>query len=124
MGEILFLAHRVPFPPDRGDKIRSHHILKRLARIAPVHVATFGDDDHDMQGQTAFGGDGGWSWREGAQNHTPAVAPTTPPSGWTSVAPIYDYPHSGTSSPVTVALKPSQTGPVLKQVLRPSRLHA
>ncbi len=47
MGEILFLAHRIPFPPDRGDKIRSHHVLKRLARIAPVHVATFADDDAD-----------------------------------------------------------------------------
>ncbi len=48
MSEILFIAHRIPFPPDRGDKIRSHHILKRLSRIAPVHVATFADDDHDL----------------------------------------------------------------------------
>lgn len=48
MTEILFLSHRIPFPPDRGDKIRSHHILKRLAGIAPVHVATFADDDRDM----------------------------------------------------------------------------
>lgn len=47
-GEILFLAHRIPFPPDRGDKIRSHHILNRLARIAPVHVATFADDPADL----------------------------------------------------------------------------
>jgi polysaccharide biosynthesis protein PslH len=46
--EILFLSHRIPFPPDRGDKIRSHHIVKRLARIAPVHIATFADDDADM----------------------------------------------------------------------------
>jgi polysaccharide biosynthesis protein PslH len=46
--EVLFLAHRIPFPPDRGDKIRSHHILKRLTRLAPVHVATFADDDADM----------------------------------------------------------------------------
>jgi sugar transferase (PEP-CTERM/EpsH1 system associated) len=42
-GEILFLAHRIPFPPDRGDKIRSHHILKALAELAPVHVATFAE---------------------------------------------------------------------------------
>ena len=48
MQEVLFLSHRIPFPPDRGDKIRSHHILKRIARIAPVHVATFADDDLDM----------------------------------------------------------------------------
>ena len=46
--EILFIGHRIPFPPNRGDKIRSHHILKRLARLAPVHVACFADDDADM----------------------------------------------------------------------------
>ncbi|HKT85382.1 MAG TPA: TIGR03087 family PEP-CTERM/XrtA system glycosyltransferase [Novosphingobium sp.] len=48
MGEILFLSHRIPFPPDRGDKIRSHNVLKALAQLAPVHVATFVDDDHDL----------------------------------------------------------------------------
>ncbi|MDD3799822.1 MAG: TIGR03087 family PEP-CTERM/XrtA system glycosyltransferase [Novosphingobium sp.] len=47
-GEVLFLAHRLPFPPDRGDKIRSHHILRRLAKIAPVHVATFADSAADL----------------------------------------------------------------------------
>lgn len=47
-GEILFLCHRVPFPPDRGDKIRSCHLLKRLAQVAPVHVGCFADDDRDM----------------------------------------------------------------------------
>lgn len=51
MGEILFLAHRIPFPPDRGDKIRSHHVLKALAQIAPVHVATFADDENDAEAQ-------------------------------------------------------------------------
>jgi len=48
MSEILFLAHRIPFPPDRGDKIRSHHVLKRLAQLGPVHVATFADVDSDI----------------------------------------------------------------------------
>lgn len=48
MREILFLAHRVPWPADRGDKIRSHHILKRLAQMAPVHVGAFADDARDM----------------------------------------------------------------------------
>lgn len=44
MGEILFLAHRVPWPPNRGDKIRSHHILRKLIAAAPVHIACFADD--------------------------------------------------------------------------------
>ena len=48
MGEILFLAHRIPFLPDRGDKIRSHHLLKALADIAPVHVGCFADTDGDL----------------------------------------------------------------------------
>ncbi len=48
-GEILFLAHRVPYPPNRGDKIRSWNILKALAKIAPVHVAALCDDADDLQ---------------------------------------------------------------------------
>jgi len=46
-GEILFLAHRIPWPPDRGDKIRSHHELRALAELAPVHVGCFADDARD-----------------------------------------------------------------------------
>jgi len=49
MGDILFLAHRMPFPPDRGDKIRSHHLLTALAQLAPVHVGCFGDSDADFE---------------------------------------------------------------------------
>jgi polysaccharide biosynthesis protein PslH len=48
MQEILFLAHRVPWPPDRGDKIRSHHILNKLKTLAPVHVGAFADDARDL----------------------------------------------------------------------------
>ncbi|WP_022682764.1 TIGR03087 family PEP-CTERM/XrtA system glycosyltransferase [Sphingobium bisphenolivorans] len=47
-GEILFLCHRIPFPPDRGDKIRSYHLLERMAELAPVHVGCFADDARDM----------------------------------------------------------------------------
>lgn len=46
MGGILFLAHRVPFPPDRGDRIRAHHQLKALARLGPVHVGCFAEGDN------------------------------------------------------------------------------
>ncbi len=48
MREILFLAHRIPWPADRGDKIRSHHILKRLCGMAPVHAGAFADDGRDL----------------------------------------------------------------------------
>ena len=43
MAQILFLAHRTPWPPDRGDRIRSHHILRELIGFAQVHVACLCD---------------------------------------------------------------------------------
>jgi len=61
MGEILFLAHRIPFPPDRGDKIRSFHILRHLCGLARVHLACFADDPGDaahLSGLRSALGDG------------------------------------------------------------------
>ncbi|HEX4693934.1 TIGR03087 family PEP-CTERM/XrtA system glycosyltransferase [Sphingomonas sp.] len=45
---VLFLAHRSPFPPDRGDKIRAYNILKYLAARTPVHLLAFADDKRDL----------------------------------------------------------------------------
>ena len=45
--ELLFLAHRIPFPPDRGDRIRSWHLLRELGRHARVHLATFTETEAD-----------------------------------------------------------------------------
>ncbi|WP_370462935.1 TIGR03087 family PEP-CTERM/XrtA system glycosyltransferase [Parasphingopyxis sp. CP4] len=56
MGDILFLAHRIPYPPNRGDKIRSFNILKRLCVLGTVHVATFADDDEDLAHAEALRG--------------------------------------------------------------------
>ena len=47
MPEILFLVHRAPWPPDRGDRIRSWHMFEALAQLAPVHVAALADDADD-----------------------------------------------------------------------------
>jgi sugar transferase (PEP-CTERM/EpsH1 system associated) len=47
MLETLFLAHRIPFPPDRGDKIRTFHELKHLAGLGRVHLACLADDEED-----------------------------------------------------------------------------
>ncbi len=49
MGDILFLGHRVPYPPDRGDKIRGFHILKFLSARKRVHLIAFADDTRDMR---------------------------------------------------------------------------
>ena len=55
MSDILFLAHRIPFPPDRGDKIRSWHLLKALGQLARVHLACFADDAADAAHLPALG---------------------------------------------------------------------
>jgi sugar transferase (PEP-CTERM/EpsH1 system associated) len=49
MRELLYLTHRVPYPPNKGDKIRSFHILKFLSQHYRVHLGTFVDDEADWQ---------------------------------------------------------------------------
>ncbi len=49
--DVLFLAHRIPYPPNKGDKIRSWHILKHLAERARVHLGCFIDDPDDLKHQ-------------------------------------------------------------------------
>ncbi len=49
MENLLLLIHRIPYPPNKGDKIRSYHLLKHLALHYRVHLATFVDDDDDWQ---------------------------------------------------------------------------
>ena len=46
---VLLLCHRVPFPPDKGDKIRSYRWLKALCTEYDVHLVAFVDDPHDLQ---------------------------------------------------------------------------
>ena len=49
MANIIFLAHRLPYPPNKGDKVRSYHLLKHLAANHKVFLATFVDDPDDIQ---------------------------------------------------------------------------
>lgn len=49
MDDLLFLAHRIPYPPNKGDKLRSFHVLKHLASRFRVHLGTFVDDPDDLQ---------------------------------------------------------------------------
>jgi sugar transferase (PEP-CTERM/EpsH1 system associated) len=49
MGDLLFLAHRIPFPPNKGDKIRSYHLLRFLTRNYHVHMGAFVDDKLDWK---------------------------------------------------------------------------
>lgn len=52
MGKVLFLAHRVPFPPDKGDKIRAHHLLHYLAARHEVWLGAGADDLADLRHET------------------------------------------------------------------------
>ena len=46
--KILFLAHRTPYPPDKGDKIRSFHVLSQMAKRHTVSLAYWVDDPKDV----------------------------------------------------------------------------
>src|ERR1700690_848619 len=41
---ILYLTHRVPYPPNRGDRIRSYHVLKFLSTRSDVDLACLADE--------------------------------------------------------------------------------
>jgi sugar transferase (PEP-CTERM/EpsH1 system associated) len=41
---LLYLAHRMPYPLDKGDRIRNFHLLRFLARHFAVHLACLADE--------------------------------------------------------------------------------
>ena len=70
MGDILFLAHRIPYPPDRGDKIRGFNILKYLSGRKRVHLIAFADDPSDLKhkgGLAKYTGNRSIIWRSKGQ---------------------------------------------------------
>jgi sugar transferase (PEP-CTERM/EpsH1 system associated) len=54
MEGLLFLAHRIPFPPNKGDKIRSFHLLRHLSARYDIHLGAFVDDADDWRYQNAL----------------------------------------------------------------------
>jgi polysaccharide biosynthesis protein PslH len=48
MEPLMFLCHRIPYPPDKGDKIRAWHMLSHLARTHNVHLGCLIDDPADV----------------------------------------------------------------------------
>ena len=49
MARILYLVHRLPYPPNKGDKLRSYHLLKHLGAHHKVWLATFVDDPDNLE---------------------------------------------------------------------------
>lgn len=49
MHNLLYLVHRLPYPPNKGDKVRSYHLLRHLLQSHRVFLGTFIDDPEDEQ---------------------------------------------------------------------------
>ena len=45
---ILYISHRLPYPPNKGEKIRAFHQIRQLARDHTVHLCSFVDDPMDL----------------------------------------------------------------------------
>lgn len=41
---VLYLTHRVPYPPDKGDRIRTFHLLRQMARHGRVWLGCLADE--------------------------------------------------------------------------------
>ena len=51
---ILYLVHRIPYPPNKGDKLRSFNLLRKLAERHRVFLGTFVDSPEDREAVTAL----------------------------------------------------------------------
>jgi len=47
--KILYIAHRIPYPPNKGDKIRSFNEIKYLSQRHEIHLACLADDPKDLK---------------------------------------------------------------------------
>lgn len=47
MEPLLLLTHRIPFPPNKGDKITNFEFLRFFSKRYDVHLGTFIDDPRD-----------------------------------------------------------------------------
>src|SRR6187551_2928202 len=46
---VLFLTHRLPFAPNRGDRIRAYYLLAEMARFADVSLFSLVHDDEERE---------------------------------------------------------------------------
>lgn len=52
--KVLYLCHRIPYPPDKGDKIRAFHQLQAIAGRHEVDLFTLADDGRDLEYRAAL----------------------------------------------------------------------
>lgn len=46
--KILYLAHRIPYPPNKGEKIRAFHQIRCLSQHHIIHLVCLVDDPVDL----------------------------------------------------------------------------
>src|SRR3990170_4120479 len=49
MATILFLAHRIPYPPNKGDKLRAYQVLNHWTKHHKVFLGCFIDNPEDLR---------------------------------------------------------------------------
>ena len=54
MIRLLFIAHRVPYPPNKGERLRALEQIKALAGHFRVTVASFAHDRRDYESADAL----------------------------------------------------------------------
>jgi polysaccharide biosynthesis protein PslH len=47
--KVLFLTHRLPYAPNRGDRIRAYFLLREMSRFAEVSLFSLVHDDEEEQ---------------------------------------------------------------------------
>lgn len=52
--KLLFIAHRLPYPPHKGEKIRALNILKFLAAQHTVHLVSLAEEAQDLRDLAAL----------------------------------------------------------------------
>jgi sugar transferase (PEP-CTERM/EpsH1 system associated) len=52
--KVLLVTHRTPYPPDKGDRIRSYHLLRFLSARAQVDLATLADEPMTTESRCAL----------------------------------------------------------------------
>lgn len=52
--DLLFLSHCVPYPPDKGERIRAYHEIRRLSQTYRIHLFCFDRDGVAEQARDFF----------------------------------------------------------------------
>ncbi len=75
MKRLLYIAHRVPFPPDKGERLRAFHAIRALAKHFRVTVAALAHSAADVTAAAKLDpwcerllvarAGGAWGWARG-----------------------------------------------------------